>query len=237
MDMIAAWIGIHPGWGHALLGGLVVTLAITAGAFVLGLVIGFATVGMRLSGSTPLAMMARGYSTVFRAIPELLLILILFYLGSTALNMLTDALDREPFDLNGPIVAVVVLGTVQGAYASEILRAAILAVPHGQIEAARAFGMGRAMVFRRITLPAMAPLALVGMANLWVTLIKDSALISVVGTNELMYTAKQAAGSTRRYMTYYLCAAALYYAVTVLSNAAIRRLERRLRRGQRPVGP
>jgi polar amino acid transport system permease protein len=186
---------------------------------------------MRLSGAAPLAAVARGYSTVFRAIPELLMILILFYLGTAAISAAAISLGFGRVELNGSVVAVLVLGTVQGAYASEILRAAILAVPPGQIEAARAFGMERAMVFRRVTLPAMAPLALAGMANLWVTLIKDSALVSVVGTNELMFTAKQAAGSTRQYMTYYLSAAALYYIVTLASNQLIRRLETRLRRG------
>lgn len=231
MNLVAGWIGIDPGWGYALLGGLAVTLAISAGAFALGVALGFVAVAMRLGGVAPLAAAARGYSTLFRAIPELLMILILFYLGTAALDAAAGALNFEAIDLNGPLVAVLVLGTVQGAYASEILRAAILAVPKGQIEAARAYGMDRALVFRRVTLPAMAPLALAGMANLWVTLIKDSALISVVGTNELMFTAKQAAGSTRRYMTYYLCAAALYYVVTFLSNRLIRRIEIHLRRG------
>ena len=94
--------------------------------------------------------------------------------------------------------------------------------------------MGGLGLFRRVTVPAMAPNAVAGMANLWVNLIKDSALISVVGTNELLYTARQAAGSTKRYLTFYLMAAALYYLVTLLSNVAIRRLERRVRRGLTP---
>ena len=85
-------------------------------------------------------------------------------------------------------------------------------------------------LFRRVTLPIMAPYALAGMSNLWINLIKDSALISVVGTNELLYTAKQAAGSTRHYLLFYLTAAALYYLVTLASNYLSGRLERRIRR-------
>ncbi|MCY1379446.1 Arginine ABC transporter permease protein ArtQ [compost metagenome] len=119
---------------------------------------------------------------------------------------------------------------MQGAYAAEIFRAAIQAVPYGQIEAARAFGMRGRALFLRVTLPAMAPHALAGMANLWVVLIKDSALISVVGTNELLFTAKQAAGSTRHYLTFYLVAAAMYYLLTLMSNVLCGWLERRFQR-------
>lgn len=90
-------------------------------------------------------------------------------------------------------------GAGAGAYASEIFRAAIQAIPYGQIESAKAFGLHGFGLFRRVTLPIMAPYAMAGMANLWINLIKDSALISVVGTNELLYTAKQ--GAVRRVTT------------------------------------
>ena len=162
--------------------------------------------------------------------PELLLILLLFYVGSMGLNQFFEWLGYGQVKLNGMMVAIVVLGLVQGAYASEIFRGAIQSIPFGQIEAARAYGMHGFGLFRRVTLPMMAPNALAGMANLWVNLIKDSALISVVGTNELLYTAKQAAGSTRHYLTFYLTAAALYYVLTVLSNLFAGYLERRFRR-------
>ena len=146
------------------------------------------------------------------------------------LNALLAHLGQPPLDLSGPLAAILVLGLVQGAYASEIFRAAIQAIPFGQIEAGKAFGLHGFALFRRVTLPIMAPYALAGMANLWINLIKDSALISVVGTNELLYTAKQGAGSTRHYLLFYLTAAALYYAVTLLSNYLSGRLERRIRR-------
>lgn len=175
-------------------------------------------------------LLMRGYTTVFRAVPELLLILLLYYAGSMGLNALMLGMGFEQMNISGPLVAILVLGLVQGAYASEIFRAAILAIPHGQIEAARAFGLTGFGLFRRVTLPIMAPFALAGMSNLWINLIKDSALISVVGTNELLYTAKQAAGSTRQYLLFYLTAAALYYLVTLASNYLSGRLERRIRR-------
>ncbi|SFC17164.1 polar amino acid transport system permease protein [Pseudomonas citronellolis] len=218
------------GWGPALLRGLLVTLQISFGAFLVGMLIGLGAASAKLNGPRPLAAAARGYTTLCRAVPELLLILLLYYVGSMGLNQLFAWLGYGDVRLNGTMVAIAVLGLVQGAYASEIFRGAIQAIPYGQIEAARAYGMHGFGLFRRVTLPIMAPNALAGMANLWVNLIKDSALISVVGTNELLYTAKQAAGSTRHYLTFYLTAAALYYLLTVLSNLFSGWLERRFRR-------
>jgi polar amino acid transport system permease protein len=218
------------GWGRALLQGLWMTLQISAGAFVVGILIGLLVACAKLSGSRPLASAMRVYTTLFRAVPELLMILLLYYVGSMGLNAALEWVGFPAMNINGEVVAIIVLGMVQGAYASEIFRAAILAIPHGQVEAARAFGLSGFGLFRRVTLPMMAPFALAGMANLWINLIKDSALISVVGTNELLYTAKQAAGSTRQYLLFYLSAAALYYLVTLLSNYLSGRLERRIRR-------
>ena len=218
------------GWGSALLKGLWMTLQISAGAFVLGLAIGLVVACLKLGAPKPIAALMRGYTTLFRAVPELLLILLLYYVGSMLLNSLMTQLGYGVVNVSGPLAAIVVLGLVQGAYASEIFRAAIQAIPFGQIEAAKAFGLNGFGLFRRVTLPIMAPYAMAGMANLWINLIKDSALISVVGTNELLYTAKQGAGSTRHYLLFYLTAAALYYAVTLASNYVSGRLERRFRR-------
>ncbi len=218
------------GWGSALLKGLWMTLQISAGAFAVGLFIGLVVACLKLGAPRPIAALMRGYTTLFRAVPELLLILLLYYVGSMLLNALLAQFGHDAMNVSGPLAAVLVLGLVQGAYASEIFRAAIQAIPYGQIEAARAFGLSGFALFRRVTLPIMAPYAMAGMANLWINLIKDSALISVVGTNELLYTAKQGAGSTRHYLLFYLTAAALYYAVTLVSNCLSGRLERRIRR-------
>ncbi|MGE8186239.1 ABC transporter permease [Pseudomonas sp. NPDC086278] len=218
------------GWGTALLKGLLMTLQISAGAFVVGLTVGLVVACLKLGAPKPIAALARGYTTLFRAVPELLMILLLYYVGSMLLNSLMAALGFEAVNVSGPLAAIVVLGMVQGAYASEIFRAAIQAIPFGQIEAAKAFGLHGFALFRRVTLPIMAPFAMAGMANLWVNLIKDSALISVVGTNELLYTAQQGAGSTRHYLLFYITAAALYYVVTLVSNYLSGRLERRIRR-------
>ena len=217
-------------WGVVLLQGALVTLQISFGAFALGLLIGLVVAMTKLSGKTPLVIMANSYITVCRAVPELLLILLLYYAGSDLINAVLDWMGHDPVEINGFASGVVVLGIVQGAYASEIIRGAILAIPVGHIEAARAFGCSRSLIVRRILIPEMTPFALAGLSNLWMTLLKDSALISVVGYNELLFTAKQAAGSTKMYVLFYLSVGAMYLVITLLSNLVVERIESRFRR-------
>ncbi|MDN2662319.1 ABC transporter permease subunit [Psychromonas sp. 14N.309.X.WAT.B.A12] len=220
------------GWGPALLSGTWVTLQISIGAFIVGILIGLLTALAKLYGNPFCQSFARGYTTICRAVPELLLILLFFYGGSSLLNMLLDYLGYGYVEIAGLPVAIIVLGLVQGAYASEIFRGSILAVHSGQAEAGSAYGMNQRKVFFRITLPIMAPHALAGLSNLWVNLIKDSALISVIGTNELLYTAKQAGGSTREYLLFFVSVAVIYYLITLISSYLLRKLEIHLRRWQ-----
>lgn len=220
-----------PGWGAALLGGAVITLEIAALAFLVGLALGLLGAGAKLSGSPPLLWLAEIYTTVIRAVPELLLIIVLFYAGASGISALLEVFGFENVKISGFAAAVGVLGVVQGAYQTEVLRGAILAIPRGQIEAGRAFGMTPAMRLRRIIVPLMLPLAIPGIANLWLILLKDTALISVVGFSELLYIGKQAAGSTKHYFLFYSAVGIIYLAMTLVSNATFRILERHLRRG------
>jgi polar amino acid transport system permease protein len=217
-------------WGLVLLEAALVTLQISLGAFVLGLMIGFIVAMTKLSGKKPLVFMANCYITVCRAVPELLLILLLYYAGGDLINAVLGAMGEEPIEINGFASGMVVLGIVQGAYACEIIRGAILSIPVGHIEAARVYGCSKALIARRILLPEMMPFALAGLSNLWMTLLKDSALISVVGYNELLFTAKQAAGSTKMYLLFYLCVGLMYLVITLLSNLVVERVEQRFRR-------
>lgn len=220
-------------WIEPLLWGALTTIEIAVLAYALGILLGLLGATAKLSGIVPLRALASGYSTVVRAVPELLLIIILFYAGNQALNALLQWMGMtEAVDISGFVAAVAVLAVVQGAYMTEVLRGAIVAIPKGQIEAADAFGMNRWQRFTRITIPGMLPNALPGMANLWLILIKDTALISVVGFEELFFTAQQAAASTRAYFTFYLAAGALYLVMTMASNVLFARAERHARRGQ-----
>lgn len=240
--LYAVWPGLEasltllspqpPGWGGGLLRGALNSLIIALGAFGLGAVIGtFGALG-KLGGGPVTRDLLAVYTTVVRAVPELILILLLYYAGTDLLNQLLALLGRRPVEISGVVAGIVVLGVVQGAYATEVLRGAIQAVPKGQLEAARAFGMSRAQAFRRVTFPAMLPLALPGLSNLWLIATKDTALLAVVGFSELTLETRQAAGSTRAYFTFFLAAGALYLMMTLVSGRVFGWLEAQFRRGQ-----
>ena len=220
-----------PGWGGNLLRGAVNTLEIAIFAYLLGLMLGMIGALSKLSGNQVLLTIAEGYTTLVRAVPELLLILLLYYAGTTMLNNVLARYDIGAVSLSGLVAGIGVLGFVQGAYATEVLRGAILAVPIGQIEAARAFGMSPFKRWQRIVIPAMLPYAMPGLANLWQVLTKDTALLAFVGYGELALETRQAAGVTKAYFTFFMAAGAIYLAITLLSNQLFRRLERHLRRG------
>jgi polar amino acid transport system permease protein len=220
-----------PGWGGNLVRGAINTIEIAIFAYLLGLLLGMVGALSKLSGNQALLTVAEGYTTLVRAVPELLLILLLYYAGTTMLNNVLARYDIGAVSLSGLVAGIGVLGFVQGAYATEVLRGAILAVPIGQIEAARAFGMSPFKRWQRIVIPAMLPYAIPGLANLWQVLTKDTALLAVVGYGELALETRQAAGVTKAYFTFYMAAGAIYLAITLLSNQLFRRLERHLRRG------
>ena len=221
-----------PGWGGNLLRGAWASLQIAAGAFALGLMIGiFGALG-KLNGGPVTRDLLAVYTTVVRAVPELILILILYYAGTDLLNQALRAMGQRPVEISGVVAGIAVLGVVQGAYATEVLRGAIQSVPRGQLAAARAFGMGPVTTFRRVTFPAVLPLALPGLSNLWLIATKDTALLAIVGFSELTLETRQAAGSTRAYFTFFLAAGAIYLVMTLVSGRVFGWIEARYRRGQ-----
>jgi polar amino acid transport system permease protein len=240
--LFALWPGLEtsagllalepPGWGANLLRGALASLQIAAGAFALGLVIGtFGALGKLHGGPVTRDLLAI-YTVVVRAVPELILILLLYYAGADLLNQALRAMGQRPVEISGVAAGIAVLGIVQGAYATEVLRGAIQSVPRGQHEAARAFGMGPVQTFRRITFPAMLPLALPGLSNLWLIATKDTALLAIVGFAELTLETRQAAGSTRAYFTFFLAAGAIYLMMTLVSGRIFGWIEARYRRGE-----
>lgn len=220
-----------PGWGGVLLNGLLVSLQIAAGGYLLGFLIGLGGASGKLYGGPVVRDLLEVYTTLVRAVPELVLILLLYYAGTDALNRLLALAGAEPVDISGLAAGIFVIGIVQGAYQTEVLRGAFQAVPKGQIEAARAHGMVPWKVMRRITLPSMLPHAIPGLANLWLIATKDTALLAVVGFNELTLVTRQAAGATKAYFLFFLAAGVLYLMVTLISNLVIGRIERFARRG------
>jgi polar amino acid transport system permease protein len=221
------------GFGDELLVGAFRTLFIAFFAYAMGLALGLLGASAKLYGGPMTRAIAGFYTTVVRGIPELVLILFLYFAGTRGISAIGQAVGYGPIDINGTLAGILVLGFVQGAYSTEVIRGAIQAVPVGQIEAARAYGMSPIMAFNRIIVPAMLPNALPGLSNLWLAVIKDTTLIVVTGSApELLQYAKNAAGFTKRYFLFYFVAALIYLVMTLFSNYLLGLLEKRLRRGQ-----
>ena len=215
------------GYGAQIAAGAITTLQAASTTLVLGICVGMLGAAAKSSRLPLFRSLAKAYTTTVRGIPELLILLILYFGGTVALT----AVFGRYVEVNAFAAGVFALTIVFGAYATEVLRAAIVAVPLGQIEAARSLGLSRLCVSYFIVLPQMWRYALPGLGNLWLTLLKDTALISVVGLEDLMRKTGTAAGSTHDPLTFYLVAAFLYLLFTSLSLAALQVLERRAGRG------
>ena len=219
------------GYGASLLQGAALTLAVALASLLLALVLGLAGATAKLSNSTFWRRTATVYTTVIRGVPDLVLMMLIFYGGQMAVNAALAALGFESVDIDPFIAGVATLGFIFGAYFTETFRGAIQAVPKGQIEAGRAFGMSPWLVFRRITAPQMLRLAIPSFTNNWLVLVKSTALVSLIGLNDMLQRAQQAAGATREPFTFYLAVGALYLAVTSVSVLVLRALEHRVSRG------
>ncbi|WP_299985916.1 ABC transporter permease [uncultured Ruegeria sp.] len=226
---------VPPGWGGNLLRGLLTTLQIAFGAYALALVIGIGGMLGKVYGGPVTRLVLEVYTTAIRAVPELIVLLLLYYAGTDFLNFILAKFGHDPVDINALLAGILVIGIVQGAFCTEVFRGAIRSIPVGQVEAAQSFGMPFWQRFRRIILPIMTPRALPGLSNLWLITTKDTALLAVIGFSELALTTKQAAGATKSYFLFYMVAAVLYLCVTLISNVVLKRIERHYRRGQKQL--
>ncbi|MDF0732254.1 ABC transporter permease [Pseudomonas entomophila] len=216
------------GYGAVILDGAWLTLQLALSSMALAIVLGLVGVALRLSPVRWLAWLGDMYATVIRGIPDLVLILLIFYGGQDLINRVAPLLGYEDYiDLNPLIAGIGTLGFIFGAYLSETFRGAFLGIPKGQAEAGVAYGMSGRQVFFRVMVPQMIRLAIPGFTNNWLVLTKATALISVVGLQDMMFKAKQAADATREPFTFFLAVAALYLVLTSVSLLALKYLEKR----------
>lgn len=217
------------GFGAQIAAGAMTTLRVAIASLAFGTVLGLCGAVAKLSSYRSLNWLAGGYTTIIRGVPELLIILILYFGGTVALT----SLFGRYVEVDAYAAGVFSLTIVFGAYATEVFRAAIFAVPLGQIEAARALGLSKILMWRLVIGPQMWRYALPGLGNLWLTLLKDTALISVVGLEDLMRKTSSAAGSTHDSLTFYSIAAGLYLSFTSVSLVGLALLEWHANRGMR----
>ncbi|MCY7365236.1 MAG: amino acid ABC transporter permease [Frankiaceae bacterium] len=203
-----------------LLQGLVLgTIPLTAISFVLGVALALLLALMRLSGVRTLAVTARTYVSLVRGTPLLLQLFIIFY-GLPSLGVTID-----------PFPSAVIAFTLNvGGYASEVIRAAILAVPRGQWEAASTVGMGYTTTLRRVVLPQATRVAVPPLSNTLISLVKNTSLASTILVTELLRKAQELAAPTFEFFTLYTVAAGYYWVVCLVLSFSQAALERRFDR-------
>lgn len=223
------------GYFGALLEGLASTLLVAGVSLVIACVFGLAGALAKLHGGRVLRIAAGLYTTLIRGLPDLVLMLLVFYGGQMLLNQGAEALGWETIDVPPFAAGTLTIGFVFGAYLTETFRGAILAVPRGQAEAALAFGMTRLQVWRRIVLPQMVRHAIPGFTNNWLVMVKATALVSIIGLDDLVHRANLASAATREPFTFFVLIAVVYLAITTASLLALAWLNRRFSLGVREV--
>ena len=227
MDEVLAYL-------PSIIDGTLVTIALALCSLALALGLGLLGAWAKLSGNPAAASVGAVYTTVIRGIPALVMMLLLFYGGQTILNQLGDATGLWGYiEIDHFSAGVFVVGFIMGAYYTETFRGAYLSIPRGQVEAAIACGMTRPLIFRRIIWPQLVRYALPGFTNNWLVHLKETALVSVLGLEELVRQSFIAGRSTRQLFTFMFVALVIYLILTAVSEGGLRWLDRRYSRGVR----
>ena len=216
------------GWGDELAAGAWLTIRLALATLPFGLVLGLALALMRDSGRTALRVPSNVFTTVFRGLPELLTLLLVYFGGQMLLARIFGEVEVSAF-----IAGLVALGLVFAAYASEVFLGALRGVGRGQYEAGQALGLRSPTVFRLVILPQLIRLALPGLANLWLVLLKETSLVSVIALNDLLRETSVAVRATKEPFLFYFVACLIYLAMSAVSSVGIAGIERWSARGMR----
>ncbi|AJI82481.1 histidine ABC transporter permease HisQ [Yersinia enterocolitica] len=219
------------GYSKLIFEGALVTLELALCSVLLSVIIGLIGAGGKLSSNRLLSGLFECYTTLIRGVPDLVLMLLIFYGLQIALNSITESLGFEQINIDPLSAGIITLGFIYGAYFTETFRGAYMAVPTGQIEAARAFGFSSSQIFRRIMFPAMMRYALPGIGNNWQVILKATALVSILGLNDVVKATQLAGKGTYQPFFFALVAGVVYLIFTTLSNGILLWLERRYSHG------
>lgn len=212
--------------------GTVMTIQLAMASLVIAVAFGLLGAWAKLSASHVARRLAHVYTTIVRGIPDLVLIMLVFYGGQVTLNAMGAATGLWGYvEVSQFVAGAGTIGVIFGAYFTETFRGAIMAIPRGQIEAGISCGMPRSLIFRHIIWPQMVRYALPGFTNNWLVQLKTTALVSVIGLQDLVYNAFTAGRSTGQLFTFMAAAFVIYLALTGLSDIALRALDRRYSRG------
>ena len=226
------------GYGPRLFQGALLTAELALWSLLFSVLLGLGVASAKMSASRVLRSASLAYTTVVRGVPDLVMMMLLFYGGQFALNGLLGAVGewvgRDLFvDVNPFMAGVVTLALIYGAYMAETFRAAYIAVGRGQIEAGLAYGMSPWQIFRRIRFPQMMRHALPGINNNWMVLLESTALVSIIGLSDMVRVANQATRDTHHPFLFMVPVGLAYLLMTALSELFVLGLQRRYEAGYR----
>ncbi len=219
------------GWGDELAAGAGVTIALSLATLPLGVTVGF-FMSLAKQSSDPLVRRgAEIYTTIFRGLPELLTLFVVYYGAQYSVSGVTRALFGAPMEISPFIAGMVALGLVLSAYATEAFASAFRGIPHGQYEGAYAIGLTRLQTMSFVIVPQLIRLALPALSNLYLSMMKDTALVSVITLSDLLRQTTVAVGSTKQPFFFYLVACLIYLTLSILSSIGIWRIDAWASRG------
>jgi len=222
----------NTGWGDELFFATLMTIAVAVTAIFIGFFLAAIFTTFKLSKSKILNFVGNFYTTVFRGVPELLVIYLLFFGGSGAVMYVAKIFGYDGYiEVNAFLTGAISIGIISGAYSTEVFRGAIQSINEGQFEASKVLGLRKKIYYYKIIIPQMLRLALPNISNVWQITLKDTSLISVTGLVEIMRQSYIAAGSTRDPLFFYSFAAILYLLLTFLSLKLFNKLEKNYSRG------
>ena len=227
MDAVIAYL-------PAILRGTSITIAVALCSVALAVLLGLLGAWGKLAASRLANAVTGAYTTLIRGVPDLVLMLLLFYGGQQLLNDLGAASGWWGYvEIDHFTAGVFTIGFIYGAYMTETFRGAWLSIPRGEIEAGVACGMGGSLVFRRIVWPQLVRYALPSFGNNWLVLLKTTALVSVLGLHELVWESFTAGRSTRQLFTFFFVTLVIYLVLTAISDLGLKWLDRRYSAGVR----
>ncbi|MCZ8186467.1 MAG: ABC transporter permease [Beijerinckiaceae bacterium] len=225
------------GWGDELLAGALVTISIALATLPFGLALGLAIAVAKRSRSWTLRTFATLYTTIFRGVPELLTLYIIYFGVQVLAQRLWTAMGLSGnFDMSPFLAGMVALGVVLAAFSAEVWLGALNAIQKGQREAAAALGLTKWQAFRLVVFPQLMRVALPGLGNNWMVLLKETSLVSVITLQDTMFIATRANVVTKEPFLFFGVAALIYLFFSVISTWGFDRLENRANRGYSRAG-
>ncbi|WP_425523767.1 ABC transporter permease [Rhizobium setariae] len=223
----------NEGWGDEIAQGFYVTASLAICTLPLGLIVGFFLALAKQSSVGQLRTAADIYTTLFRGLPELLTLFIVFYGLQVVLQNFASSLGMSgPIEINSFFAGMISIGLVFSAYCSEVLQSAFKAIPQGQYEGGFAIGLTRGQTMRLVILPQLVRIALPGLGNLWMTLLKDTALVSAIGLPDILRQTGVAAKVTKHAFLFFSVACILFLVLALLSSIIFGWIENQSRRAE-----